>query len=192
MDLRAHRPTRLLLGISLAMTAGALAAVADAAPVLTPALAHAAGPRPLFQSPFRCGETWLAETRSDHKPNPNSIDFNRRGDDAGQPILASYAGTVSFSGWNSGGGYMVNVNHGSGWGTSYLHMRQRPMVSVGQRVAQGQQLGQVGSTGQSTGPHLHYQQWMNTPSNTVRSGFNGVLVNVQVGKSQWITSHNCG
>ncbi|MFF3867673.1 peptidoglycan DD-metalloendopeptidase family protein [Micromonospora sp. NPDC001898] len=76
---------------------------------------------------------------------------------SGMAIGAAYTGTVTFAGWTSGGGNMVTVSHASGYQTRYLHMVQQPAVAVGQRVGQGQVLGYVGSTGNSTGPHLHFE-----------------------------------
>ncbi|MEV4465269.1 M23 family metallopeptidase, partial [Micromonospora echinofusca] len=75
----------------------------------------------------------------------------------GMAIGAAYPGTVAFAGWTSGGGNMVTVSHASGYQTRYLHMAQQPAVAVGQQVGQGQVLGYVGSTGNSTGPHLHFE-----------------------------------
>lgn len=160
--------------------------------LINPVASYAAD-RPLFQLPFICGQQWRGSTYLDHEPNTNSIDFFIvGGTDNGQPILASAAGRVTFAGWNNGGGWMVNIAHSGGWGTSYLHMLERPWVSDNQQVAQGQQIGRVGSTGQSSAPHLHYQQWTGSPSNTVRAAFNGVLVNIAVGTDQVLTSYNCG
>lgn len=168
------------------LTAGAIA-------VLGHGTAGAAGARPLFQLPFRCGEQWQGSTYVGHSPNENSIDFIKVGGGTnGAPILASAAGTISFAGWDNGAGWMVNLRHADGWGTSYFHMIEQPPVSAGQNVAQGQQIGRVGNTGNSSAPHLHYQQWADTPSNTVRAYFNGVPVNIAVGRSEILTSHNCG
>jgi murein DD-endopeptidase MepM/ murein hydrolase activator NlpD len=79
---------------------------------------------------------------------------------AGAPILASAAGTVAQAGWGGGYGNVVVVDHGKGLKTRYAHM-SRVGVRVGQKVGQGQVIGAVGSTGLSTGPHLHYEVWMN-------------------------------
>lgn len=78
----------------------------------------------------------------------------------GTPILASAPGTVVFSGWGGGYGNVVVLDHGKGMRTRYAHMH-RISVRNGQRVEQGQSIGQVGSTGLSTGPHLHYEVWQN-------------------------------
>lgn len=85
------------------------------------------------------------------------IDFAAR---AGTPILASASGTVVFAGWGGGYGNVVVLDHGKGVRTRYAHM-QSIGVRNGQRVDQGQSIGKVGSTGLSTGPHLHYEVWQN-------------------------------
>lgn len=164
-----------------------------AAVLFVPQAASAAGDRPAFQLPFECGQTWKANTYNGHKPNNNSVDLTLKGaPSSGQPILASADGRVTFAGWDNGGGWMVNVAHENGWGTSYLHMIERPDVTVGQEVAQGAVLGHVGSTGDSSGPHLHYQQWAGSPSNTVGAVIDGMALSVWVGHGQELTSRNCG
>jgi murein DD-endopeptidase MepM/ murein hydrolase activator NlpD len=85
------------------------------------------------------------------------VDFAAR---TGTPILASAGGMVVFSGWGGGYGNVVVLDHGKGMRTRYAHMH-RIGVRNGQRVEQGQNIGQVGSTGLSTGPHLHYEVWQN-------------------------------
>lgn len=75
---------------------------------------------------------------------------------AGTPIRAVAAGRVSFSGWAGGYGNRVDVDHGAGWTTRYAHAHTR-QVQVGQRVQVGDTLATVGSTGLSTGPHLHFE-----------------------------------
>ncbi|WP_329887152.1 murein hydrolase activator EnvC family protein [Pseudoramibacter faecis] len=73
----------------------------------------------------------------------------------GAPIYASASGTVIFAGTNGGYGNCVMINHGNGVTTLYGH-QSRIVVSKGQRVNQGDVIGYVGSTGHSTGPHLHF------------------------------------
>jgi murein DD-endopeptidase MepM/ murein hydrolase activator NlpD len=75
---------------------------------------------------------------------------------AGDRVLATAAGTVVSAGWNGGYGKMVEVRHGNGFSTRYAHLSEIE-VSVGQKVAVGDMVGRVGSTGRSTGPHLHYE-----------------------------------
>ncbi|MGD1942614.1 MAG: peptidoglycan DD-metalloendopeptidase family protein, partial [Leptolyngbyaceae cyanobacterium] len=75
----------------------------------------------------------------------------------GTPIYAAGPGVVVSSGWNSGGyGNLVDVRHPDGSLTRYAH-NSRLMVSAGQQVRQGQQIAEMGSTGFSTGPHLHFE-----------------------------------
>lgn len=71
-------------------------------------------------------------------------------------IVASKAGRVEYSGWSNGYGYNVLINHGGGIKSRYAHLRQL-WVKTGQQVKQGQGLGKEGSTGHSTGPHLHFE-----------------------------------
>ena len=78
----------------------------------------------------------------------------------GSPIRAANDGTVVFAGRNGGYGNFVRLNHSGGMGTGYGHM-SRIAVSGGQRVTRGQVIGYVGSTGMSTGPHLHYELYRN-------------------------------
>ncbi len=75
----------------------------------------------------------------------------------GQPIIAAASGTVTFAGYDdSGYGYYVTIDHGSGYSTLYGHCSSLA-VSSGQQVSQGDVIGYVGSTGYSTGPHLHFE-----------------------------------
>ncbi len=78
----------------------------------------------------------------------------------GSPIMAAAAGKVTFAGWHGGHGNYVQVLHHPGLMTAYGHM-SRFAVKPGATVAQGQVIGYVGSTGLSTGPHLHYEVWVN-------------------------------
>lgn len=81
----------------------------------------------------------------------------------GTPIRASRGGTVSFAGWRGNYGILVVVEHGSSTTTWYAHM-SRTVVSRGQWVERGQVLGYVGTTGRSTGPHLHFEVRINGES----------------------------
>jgi murein DD-endopeptidase MepM/ murein hydrolase activator NlpD len=76
------------------------------------------------------------------------------------PIMATAPGVVSFTGVRSGYGNVVEIDHGNGFKTRYAHL-QAASVRVGQRVAIGQRIAAMGSTGRSTGPHLHYEVWVN-------------------------------
>ncbi len=78
----------------------------------------------------------------------------------GAPVVAGAAGKVSFVGWQNGYGQLVIVDHGGGLTTRYGHLSHID-VELDQAVARGQLLGKVGSTGRSTGPHLHYEVRIN-------------------------------
>jgi murein DD-endopeptidase MepM/ murein hydrolase activator NlpD len=80
--------------------------------------------------------------------------------DSGAPVVSGAAGRVSFVGWQNGYGQLVIVDHGGGLTTKYGHLSQID-VQLDQTVSRGQLLGKVGSTGRSTGPHLHYEVRIN-------------------------------
>ena len=86
----------------------------------------------------------------------------------GTPILAAMDGVVSRAGWAGGYGRQVRITHANGLSTSYSHM-SRISVAPGTRVRQGQRIGDVGSTGLSTGPHLHYEMYRNGQTINPRS-----------------------
>ena len=85
------------------------------------------------------------------------IDF--RGE-TGEPIHATAAGTVTVAGWSGGYGKMVEIEHGGGLATRYGHLSEID-VAVGDKIRIGQVIGKLGSTGRSTGPHLHYETRVN-------------------------------
>ena len=74
----------------------------------------------------------------------------------GSPIYAADGGTVTSAGWGGGYGYMIKINHGNGYETLYAHC-SKLAVKSGTKVAKGQVIAYVGSTGNSTGPHLHFE-----------------------------------
>jgi murein DD-endopeptidase MepM/ murein hydrolase activator NlpD len=78
----------------------------------------------------------------------------------GTPIAAAAAGTVIYAGWLGGYGNLTVVDHGGGLATAYGH-QSSIAAGVGEQVAQGQTIGYVGSTGHSTGPHLHFEVRVN-------------------------------
>ena len=83
----------------------------------------------------------------------SGLDFRSN---TGDPVRATATGTVETAGWNGGYGKMVEIDHGNSFSTRYGHMSEID-VKVGQQVKIGQIIGRVGSTGRSTGPHLHYE-----------------------------------
>jgi murein DD-endopeptidase MepM/ murein hydrolase activator NlpD len=76
------------------------------------------------------------------------------------PVHATAPGVVSFTGQRSGYGSTIEIDHGGGFKTRYAHLAAIS-VTVGERVALGQRIGGMGSTGRSTGDHLHYEVWVN-------------------------------
>lgn len=115
---------------------------------------------PAFSLPFPCDQVWEGQTRTGHSPT-DAIDFNRANDE-GDTVVASASGTavtVRDLGGSSYGKYVV-IDHGGGWQTLYAHLNGFS-VSQGQSVSKGQRIGYVGSTGNSTGAHLHYEQKYN-------------------------------
>lgn len=77
----------------------------------------------------------------------------------GKPVVAAESGVVTYAGWSSSGyGYRVVIDHGKGLQTTYNHMQKGSIsVKVGQKVKRGQTIGRVGSTGNSSGNHLHFE-----------------------------------
>ena len=78
----------------------------------------------------------------------------------GAPIYAAADGVVSFVGRKSGYGNVVEIDHGNDLITRYAHS-SRVLVNKGDIVKRGQKIAEVGSTGRSTGPHLHFEVWFN-------------------------------
>lgn len=113
------------------------------------------------------------------KPSPNcpsgqnfhnGIDLARP---RGTPVFAAGGGTVSVVSSDSVSGNFVNIGHGSGWASVYCHL-DRALVSPGQRVEAGDLIGVMGSTGASTGSHLHFM-----------TTYNGVAKDPQVVIGAW-------
>ena len=78
----------------------------------------------------------------------------------GDPVVAGASGKVTFAGWQNGYGQLVIIDHGGGLTTRYGHLSHID-TTLNQTVERGQFIGQVGSTGRSTGPHLHYEVRIN-------------------------------
>ena len=76
----------------------------------------------------------------------------------GSPVKATADGIVSFSGRSGANGNLIVLEHGRGYSTFFAHNRQN-LVKLGQKVKRGEIIGYVGSTGNSTGPHVHYEIW---------------------------------
>ena len=146
------RPRRRVALLSVLLTAGVGLVALPTSP------AHAATPD--FKAPFPCGQQW---TYSHHSSEVRrALDFVRTdgGETAGTPVLASAAGTATRKSQPGGAGNYIVIDHGDGWQTYYFHLSEYS-VEDGAQVAQGQQVGVTGSTGNSTGPHIHYEQLLN-------------------------------
>jgi murein DD-endopeptidase MepM/ murein hydrolase activator NlpD len=119
--------------------------------------------RPFLRSPLRFSRVTSGFNRNRYHPvlkkrRPhNGVDF---GAPTGTPVHAVGDGQVTWSGPNGGHGRFVKLNHAGPYETSYSHL-SRVSVRKGQRVRQGDIIGYVGSTGLATGPHLHFQFWVN-------------------------------
>jgi hypothetical protein len=144
--------TGLLATLALALTA---------APAQSATAADEPGTlaKPAFLAPFECESVWTYSTYPDHG---NVLDFVKAGGapSAGAPVLASAPGTATRHNQPGGGGQYIRINHGDGWTTEYMHLDTYG-VEDGAQVAQGTVIGTVGSTGNTTGPHLHYEQELN-------------------------------
>lgn len=79
----------------------------------------------------------------------------------GTPVKSSGNGTVTFVGTQGGYGKVIKIKHASGYTTLYAHLSRFAKIKTGQKVKQGQLIGYVGSTGMSTGPHLHFGVYLN-------------------------------
>ena len=143
---------------------------------------------PFFQVPFPCGQVWAGQTRTNHSPPP-SVDFNRT-DDLGDPVVAAATGVVSRveNEGNTSYGRWIEINHGNGYRSRYAHLEAQ-LVSVNQQVKRGQQIGRLGNTGGSTGPHLHFEELHNGVP--VNAKFNGVGA-LYYGTKNYTSQNSCG
>jgi hypothetical protein len=98
--------------------------------------------------------TWLSGY--DYTPPVhNGLDFDG---DFGSPIYASDSGVIVYSGWSDRGyGYLIVIDHDDGWQTFYAHLMEGTLLPCGSNVQKGQLIASMASTGNSTGPHLHFE-----------------------------------
>jgi len=88
-------------------------------------------------------------------PTHNGLDFDG---DFGSPIYASDAGVIVYSGWSVAGyGNLIVIDHDNGWQTFYAHLMDGTFLACGTNVQKGELIAAMGSTGNSTGPHLHFE-----------------------------------
>jgi murein DD-endopeptidase MepM/ murein hydrolase activator NlpD len=105
-----------------------------------------------YRVPVTSGYGWRSNPVTGEYSFHSGIDL---GASMGTPVLAAKSGKVDFAGWEGGYGNFIEVIHNS-IGTRYAHLSE-VYVTAGQQVRRGQQIGRVGSTGRSTGPHLHFE-----------------------------------
>jgi murein DD-endopeptidase MepM/ murein hydrolase activator NlpD len=118
-----------------------------------PSIIFNSGGYPLpYAVPVTSGYGWRINPVTGDSAFHSGIDL---GAPFGTPVLAAKAGRVQFAGWAGGYGNLIELSHDN-MGTRYAHLAAI-YVAPGQRVARGQQIGIVGSTGRSTGPHLHFE-----------------------------------
>ena len=179
--------------ISMLIAAAGLFATAS------PAMAAA----PALQLPFPCGQQWRLDAWA-HAPALDMVkEPDQHGTD-GATLVAPAAGTVNQSFYHSNAGNMIQINHGGGYYTTYLHLESRA-VAVGARVQAGATIGKVGATGPTSNghPHLHFElgydsdgsgsaTWGYAGSERVRPTFNGVSYGA-ANNQTWrnVTSRNC-
>ncbi len=102
--------------------------------------------------------SWFGERSDPRSGEPKFHSGLDIGAEPGSPVKATADGIVSFAGWSGGGGNLVVIEHGFGYSTYYAHNRMLA-VKAGQKVKRGEIVSYVGSTGNSTGPHVHYEVW---------------------------------
>ena len=142
---------------------------------------------PNYQMPFHCGAVWRGNTFTGHNPL-RALDLNHDGVDFGRDVLAAAKGTVTVvadTGSDSYGKW-IEIGHGGNHRTRYAHLSRR-LVHVGQHVAKGQKIGEVGESGGASGPHLHFEERHNGSAISIK--FNGHGVHY-FGERRY-TSHNC-
>ncbi|CAM4155853.1 M23 family metallopeptidase [Acinetobacter pragensis] len=101
----------------------------------------------------RVSSNYGGRTMGGRAENHSGLDMSAP---SGTPIYATGPGIVTKSGWGTGYGQYVEINHGNGYLTRYAHA-SRLIARVGDRVEAGEQIANVGCTGRCTGPHLHYE-----------------------------------
>lgn len=121
--------------------------------------------RPVAAGWFSSNFGWRIDPFSGRNALHEGVDFPA---EAGTPILAAASGKVTFAGWHPQYGRLVEIDHGNGLTSRYAHAREL-LVSDGELVTRGQRVASVGSTGRSTGPHLHFEVRLNgVPQNPAR------------------------
>ncbi|MBW4542034.1 MAG: peptidoglycan DD-metalloendopeptidase family protein [Myxacorys chilensis ATA2-1-KO14] len=162
----------------------------------------AAARKPNLQLPFSCQQRWRLDTWA-HAPALDMVREPKQVGTNGATLLAPAAGTVNQSFKHRNAGNVIQINHGGGWFTTYLHLQSRN-VRVGQGVQLGTVIGKVGRTGPTANnhPHLHFElgydsnkdgkaSWGYRGSERVKPIFNSVTYGSKNGQT-WrnVTSQN--
>jgi len=125
---------------------------------------------PNFKAPFKCGQKWTYYHHSNEVRKALDFIRNDGGTTYRAPVLASADGIADRRYESGGAGNYIVIDHGGGWKTYYFHLDSYS-VADGASVTQGTQIGLTGSTGNSSGPHIHYEQLYNaTPQTIVING----------------------
>lgn len=145
----------------------------------------------MFKAPYACGQSWTYDHHSAEVRE--AVDFIRDdgGETNGAPVLASAEGTATQHYEAGGAGNYVVIEHSGGWKTYYFHLSEFS-VGDGVHVMQGQQIGLTGTTGASTGPHIHYEQLLNGAGQKVK--INGVSLDPypsDYGQKSLVSDNGC-
>lgn len=146
---------------------------------------------PNFKAPFPCNQRW---TYSHHSAEVRrALDFIRSdgGATAGTPVLASAGGVATRYSQPSGAGNYIAIDHGGGWKTYYFHLSSYSVPS-GASVGQGQQIGTTGSTGNSSGAHIHYEQLLNGVGQNIRINGTALPYPGSYGSAYLTSDNGCG
>lgn len=162
----------------------------------------AAPAKPKLQLPFYCKQKWRLDTWA-HAPALDMVKEPNQVGTEGATLVAPASGTVNQSFYHNNAGNVIQINHGGGWFTTYLHLQSRA-VKVENKVQMGTVIGKVGKTGPTANnhPHLHFElgydsnkdgkaSWGYQGSERVTPVFNGVTYGSKNGQT-WrnIASHN--
>ncbi|GAB3276341.1 peptidoglycan DD-metalloendopeptidase family protein [Kineosporia babensis] len=182
--------------VTVQTTSGQAAPAAVARPVVE-------ADRPVFQLPFKCDTKAYFGTAGSHAP-AQDIYRNPFNDTAGEEVVASAPGTVNFSGWDSGGGWVVQIDHGKGWFTTQIHLAKEQLIKQGAKVNRGQVIGLASDTGSKSGGinHVHYEQaydvdgdgqvqWGGPNNERQTVTFDGIRYEDTTGQEIFVTSANC-
>lgn len=170
--------------------------------LVTSAETTLAAAQPKLQLPFSCKQKWRLDTWA-HAPALDMVKEPNQVGTKGATLRAPAAGTVNKSFYHNQAGNVIQINHGGGWFTTYLHLQERD-VKVGKKVQTGTVIGKVGKTGPTSNyhPHLHFElgydsnkdgeaSWGKKNSERVKPVINGVTYGSKNNQTKRnIISHN--